>query len=109
MNILPYPIVIKLIKKWPALLFVNHYTYGVYKKYLKNKKYVTVEYYFNPCNVTLKNMCKKGKYIEIFNVKVNWNWGLYGACRGAYLDLVKLMIEKGADDCTHCYNSKHDF
>ncbi len=98
MNTLPYPIVINLIVEWPALAFVNQYTYEIYKKYIKNKGYATVEYYLNPCNKTLKNMCKKGKYIEVTNNNSKWNNGLYGACMGGYLDIVKLMIKKGADD-----------
>ncbi len=136
MNSLPYPIVINLIVEWPALAFVNRYTYGIYKKYIKNQGYVTVEYYLNPCNETLKKMCKKGKYIEIFKDKLNWNYGLYGACRGGNLKLVNLMIQKGANDwncglncackggnlnivnlmikkgankCSKCNNSKHNF
>ncbi len=98
MNFLPYPIIINLITEWPALAFINRYTYGIYKKYVKNKKYVTVEYYLNPCNKTLMEMCKEGKYIEIFNVRLDWNYGFYGACQGGYLNLVNKMIEKGADN-----------
>ena len=29
----------------------------------------------------------------------NWNSGLIGACSGGYMEIVKLMIEKGATDC----------
>ncbi len=98
MNSLPYPIIVKLIIEWPAIAFINRYTYRIYKKYVKDKGYVTVEYYLNPCNKTLNNMCKKGKYIEIPKDDLNWNYGLYGACKGGYLNLIKLMIEKGADN-----------
>ncbi len=116
MNTLPYPILINIIEEWPALIYVNKYIYGIYKKYVKNKKYVTVEYYLKPCDKTLKNMCKKGKYIDIYtdvpkrtftpeNIRLliaknytNWNYGLYGACRGGHVNMVNLMIEKGANN-----------
>ncbi len=98
MNTLPYPIVVNLIIEWPALAFVNKYTYGIYIKYIKKQGCVTVEYYLNPCNTKLRNMCKKGKYIEIFKDNLDWNQGLFGACEGDYLDIINLMIEKGADD-----------
>ncbi len=73
MNSLPYPIIINLIIEWPALAFVNRYTYSIYKRYVKDRRYVTVEYYLNPCGKTLKKMCKKGKYIELPKIIVNWN------------------------------------
>ncbi len=28
----------------------------------------------------------------------NWNFGLYGACRGGHKELAELMIQKGAND-----------
>ncbi len=37
MNSLPYPIIISLIEEWPALAFVNSYTYKIYKRYIKKK------------------------------------------------------------------------
>ena len=36
------------------------------------------------------------KLIQI-NVTLLWNYGLYGACQGGHMDIVNLMIEKGAD------------
>ncbi len=59
MNSLPYPIIINLIIEWPALAFVNRYIYRIYKRYIMNKEYVTVRYYLNPCNETLKKCVKK--------------------------------------------------
>ncbi len=105
MNFLPYPIVIKLIEEWPALAFVNQYTYGIYKKYIKNKGYVTVDYYLKPCNKILRKICKRGKYIEIFNDNLNWNYGLSGACRGGHLNIINVMIEKGASNWDWGLNS----
>ncbi len=125
MDSLSYSIIIKLIKKWPALAFINQHTYGIYKKYIKDKGYVTVEYYLNPCDKTLMNMCKKGKYIEIFNDKLkwnsmffstcnrnqiklvetmlkkhpsNWNWGFRYACESGNIKVVGIMIDRGADN-----------
>ena len=48
----------------------------------------------------LKEYCKNNDVIKIrklIKMDLNWNWGLYGACDGGHIDIVKLMIEKGAD------------
>jgi len=42
-------------------------------------------------------MIEKGAY--------NWNWGLYDACKNDYIDIVKLMIDKGATECWNCHKS----
>ncbi len=97
MNTLPYPIIIKLIEEWPGLIFVNKHIYNIYKKYMKNKEYVTVEHYFNPCIKTFNKMCKNGKYIQIPGKQFDYNFGLFSACLGGHLNIVKLMIEKGAE------------
>ena len=34
-----------------------------------------------------------------------WNWGLRGAYKGGNINIVHLMIEKGADNCLHCGKS----
>ncbi len=86
-----------MIIEWPALAFVNRYTFSIYKKHIKNKGYVTVEYYIKPCGRTLEEMCKKGKYIDLYGI-LDWNFGLYGACKGGNLKTVKLMIKKGANN-----------
>ena len=36
----------------------------------------------------------------------NWNDGLEGACKGGNLDIINLMIEKGADYCSCSYCRK---
>jgi hypothetical protein len=36
---------------------------------------------------------------------IDWNCGLGGACEGGDLNLMKLMIEKGAKFCDHCQDS----
>ena len=39
----------------------------------------------------------------------DWNGGLYHACYRGNIDIVNLMIEKGANDCRYCNNTKHTF
>ncbi len=64
----------------------------------------TVEYLLNRRNVhtgyynELKIACKGG-HIELVQLMIekgatDWNWGLLGACRGGHMEIVKLMIEK---------------
>ncbi len=95
MNSLPNHIIINLITEWPALAFVNAYTFKIYREHVKNKEYVTVDYYLEPCVKTLFLMCEKGKYIEIYKDN-QWNYGFYAACMKGHLNIVKIMIEKGA-------------
>ncbi len=76
----------------PHNIFRKYYFHGT------KVIYSTEEYYSNPCNETLLTICKKGKYIEIDNINLDWNYGLYGACEGGHLNIVNLMIEKGASD-----------
>ena len=44
--------------------------------------------------------CKHGHILSILrsNRKCNWNLGLQVACNGGHMDIVQLMIEKGADN-----------
>ena len=30
----------------------------------------------------------------------DWNWGLYGACKGGHREIMELMIQKGANNCS---------
>lgn len=65
-----------------------------------------------PISECLEQACRIGN-LEIINILVNlipqtglnywdgrdmWDAGLHGACRGGHLDLVELMITKGAED-----------
>jgi len=53
------------------------------------------------CNLTtclFREACEGGN-IEIVKLMIekgatDWNWGLYGACKGGNIEIVKLMIEK---------------
>ncbi len=36
------------------------------------------------------------KIRKIIKMNLNWNFGLYGACIGGHIDIIELMIEKGA-------------
>jgi len=38
----------------------------------------------------------------------DWNYGLYGACYGGHMELVKLMISKGATRCYSCEKTIKD-
>ena len=56
------------------------------------------------CNFLLGDYCKNNDMIKIkklINIDLHWelpwNWGLSNACQGGNLDIVKLMIEKGAN------------
>jgi ankyrin repeat protein len=53
-------------------------------------------------NLGLNYACQNGQ-LEIVNLMIkkgatNWNWGISGACQNGQLKIVNLMIEKGADD-----------
>ena len=53
-------------------------------------------------NIGLKFACRGG-HIDIVNLMIakganNWNYGLRHACRGGHIDIVNLMIAKGAND-----------
>ena len=50
-------------------------------------------------SILLEKYCENNDVIKIKKlIKINlyWNYGLYGACRGGHMDIVKLLIEKGA-------------
>lgn len=50
---------------------------------------------------TLRKACKSGniKSVNRFLKRTqDWNSGLYGACEGGHMDLVELMISKGANE-----------
>ena len=52
----------------------------------------------------LKEKCKNENIFTILknkNNNLNWNDGLFEACRGGHLNIVNLMIEKGADNWNH--------
>ena len=38
-----------------------------------------------------------GKFNDCLKVQMSWNWGLKGACDGGHMDIVNLMISKGAN------------
>ncbi len=61
----------------------------------------------------LSSACKNGN-LDIINLMIekgagSWNWGLSGAYKAGCLNIVKLMIKMGADDCSQCFNKRHDF
>jgi hypothetical protein len=46
----------------------------------------------------LGNIKKIKQLISKNGDQLYWDWGLFGACKGGHLDIVKLMISKGAND-----------
>ncbi len=51
-------------------------------------------------NWGLRGACEGG-HMDMVELMIergatNWNYGLYGACRGGHMDIVELMIERGA-------------
>ena len=56
-------------------------------------------------------MACRGGHINIIKLMIkkganNWNWGLAIACKFYYQEVVKLMIENGATICMNCFE-KH--
>ena len=57
----------------------------------------------------LYGACKSG-HMNIINLMIekgasDWNWGLSNACQGSDIDIVKFLIEKGATECWNCHKS----
>lgn len=51
----------------------------------------------------------QGGYLNIIELMIekganDWNKGLIGACYGGHMDMVKLMIQKGVTEC-YCEKS----
>ena len=85
------------------------------KLYIENKKildlikenFIHIEFAFKLKKFDdwfngLYDACEAG-HLDIVNLMIDkgaddWNWGLQGACLGGHLDIVNLMIDKGADD-----------
>ena len=70
------------------------------------KKTMKKPFYKINYNWGLYGACK-GDHRNLVNLMIekganNWNLGLKGACYGGHSDLVNLMIEKGADNCYSC-------
>ena len=58
------------------------------------------------CNRVLYKACEKGS-LEMLNLIISkgakdWNWGLYWGCQGGNMEIVKLMISKGANNWNRC-------
>ena len=53
--------------------------------------------------------CEDGDYRKMINRGANfWNYGLKGACRGGHIEIVELMIKKGAGWCKWCCSTHRD-
>jgi len=60
-------------------------------------------------NWGLYGACRGGhmNIVKLTIKKGAWHWtgGLKFACMGSHMNIVKLMIEKGANHCGHCDKS----
>jgi len=79
------------------------YTYSLYEPYLQNSKYwinCFIKKGADDYNFGLYGACLGG-HLDIINMMLqkgaDVNYGLYGACLGGHLDLVNMMLQKGAD------------
>ncbi len=73
---------------------------------IKIRKIIKMDLYWS---WGLESACLKG-HIDIVNLMIEkgancWNWGLCDACKNDHIDIVKLMIEKGAIKCNWCFRS----
>ncbi len=86
---------------------------GLLEKYCKNNDVITIrkmiklDLYWD---FGLWGACRSGN-MDIVKLMIekganNWNWGLDIACAGGHLDCVKLMIEKGATRCGYGYRCR---
>ncbi len=75
-------------------------------KFLSEFKYVNIDKFF-AISCKLNNL----EIIELMIEKGanDWNLGLEGSCSSGNSEIVELMIQKGANNCTYCYNNKHIF
>jgi hypothetical protein len=67
-----------------------------------------------PFYITNNDDCIDSRYsrLDIINVLINhgatdWNKGLFIACQSKKLDIVELMLERGATLCEYCNNNNH--
>lgn len=62
-------------------------------------------------NSALYNACKNNRpsVAMMMSFKANVNYGLRGACESANIELIDMMIKKGANDCAYCNNINHHF
>jgi hypothetical protein len=76
----------------------------VSRRFLEPKKWLTMDVKLSRIYGgvdDLINYCYEHKLIQLQKLlksgrRIYFNYGLYGACRGAHLGIVKFMIEKGA-------------
>ncbi len=80
------------------ILLTNKFIYSQIMKYINTTKFILID------NNNLEYGCKNNliiSIVKIINMNLDWNYGLYYACFGGYINLVKLIIEKGA----YCWNN----
>ncbi len=72
------------------------------KKYIEmeDERRFEINIIENKNNELLQEYCINNDLMKIrkFNkMNLYWDWGLYGACEGGHMDIVRFLIEKGAD------------
>ncbi len=91
------PIIFSYLSQYELLsiLFINKFIYNQILKYINTTKFILID-----DEHKLRNGCKKNLIISIKQIKCNldWDYGLEGACLCGHIDIVKLMIEKGANN-----------
>ena len=66
------------------------------KYFVRDVSGVILSFYKSPIK-NIDKCCEYGDYIMISQLKnINVYWSLYEACRGGYIEIVKLMIERGS-------------
>lgn len=63
-------------------------------KYINRTKFIIIN-----TNKLLSKMSNKNLIISIIQIKLklDWNYGLYGACKGNHIFIIEYMIKKGAN------------
>ena len=74
------------------------YKYDLENLHSTNSKYWDKYYIKKNPKLEFLNACYRGN-IDLVNLMIEkganrWNYGLYGACRGGHIDIVNLMIKK---------------
>ncbi len=107
------PIIFSYLSQYELLsiLLTNKLIYYQIMKYINTTKFICIE-----SNDKLEHGCKNNLIISIKQIKIQlyWNYGLDSACEGGHEFLVKLMIEKGANNWNYglygaCFGGQESF
>ncbi len=79
------------------ILFTNKFIYYQIMKYINTTKFILID-----SDDKLRYGCENNliiSIVKIINMNLDWNCGLYYACKGGHINITKLIIKKGANDC----------